>query len=42
MTEILETLRQFGLPTVIVAVLIYLVLRGDFVFRYPARRKRDR
>jgi len=37
MTAVLAALRDFGLPTVAVAVLIYLVLRGEIVFRYPRR-----
>lgn len=37
MTTVLAALRDFGLPTVAAAVLIYLVLRGEIVFRYPRR-----
>lgn len=44
MTELLEAVRQFGLPMVGGAVVLYLLLRGELSFRYPARRrgKRDR
>ena len=38
MAAILSALREFGLPTVIVGVLIYLLLKGEIVFRYPSRR----
>jgi uncharacterized protein YjeT (DUF2065 family) len=35
MNVILAALRDFGLPTVAAGVLIYILLRGEFVFRYP-------
>lgn len=38
MTGILSAVSQFGLPTVAAGVLIYILVRGEFVFRYPARR----
>jgi len=37
MTALLSALREFGLPTVIAGVLIYLLLKGEIVFRYPRR-----
>ena len=38
MNGIVTAISSFGLPTVAAAVLIYIVVRGEFVFRYPARR----
>jgi hypothetical protein len=38
MTTILAAVHDLGLPTVVAAVLIYVVLRGEFVFGYPSRR----
>lgn len=38
MMTLLAALRDFGVPTVAAAVLIYVFLRGEFVFRYPGRR----
>lgn len=35
MTELATLIRDFGLPTVLAAALIYLVLHGQFQFRYP-------
>jgi hypothetical protein len=35
MTEITSLVSQYGLPIVIVAVLLYMVLRGEIRFRYP-------
>lgn len=37
MTAILAAIRDFGVPTVGAAVLIYVLLRGELVFRYPRR-----
>jgi hypothetical protein len=36
-TALLAALRDFGLPTVAAAVLIYILVRGELVFRYPRR-----
>jgi hypothetical protein len=36
---ILAAIRDFGLPLVAAAVLIYIVLRGEVTFRYPARKR---
>jgi hypothetical protein len=41
MSAILSAISNFGLPTVAGGVLIYLLLRGETVFRYP-RRGNDR
>lgn len=38
MTAIFDALAHFGLPTVAMGVLIFILLRGEFVFRYPAKR----
>jgi hypothetical protein len=34
---ILSALADFGLPTVAGAVLIFILVKGEFVFRYPRR-----
>jgi hypothetical protein len=38
MSAVLSAISSFGLPTVAAGVLIYVLLRGELVFRYPARR----
>jgi len=35
MTEIASLISEYGLPMVIIAVLLYMVLRGEIRFRYP-------
>lgn len=35
MTDLMALISQYGLPTVILAVLLYLLLRGEIRFRYP-------
>jgi hypothetical protein len=37
MSYILSPVTEFGLPTVAAAVLIFIVIKGEFVFRYPRR-----
>jgi hypothetical protein len=39
METIIAAIRDFGLPTVAAAVIIFVVLRGELQFRYPARRR---
>jgi hypothetical protein len=39
MTAVLAGLTDLGLPTVVTVALIYILLRGEFAFRYPARRR---
>jgi hypothetical protein len=41
MTELVHLIVNFGAPTVLVAAVIYVVLRGEVQFRYP-RQKSDR
>jgi hypothetical protein len=36
-SAILEAISSFGLPAVAAAVLIFIVIKGEFVFRYPRR-----
>ncbi len=38
-STLLDLVSRYGLGTVGVALLIYLLIRGEFVFRYPARRR---
>jgi hypothetical protein len=40
MTEVASLISAYGLPTVIGAALIYILLRGEVRFRYPRSRKR--
>jgi hypothetical protein len=35
MTPILDAISSFGLPTVAAGVLIFILVKGEFVFRYP-------
>jgi len=35
---IANAVSAYGFPTVVGALLIYIILRGEIVFRYPARR----
>ena len=37
MNAIISALTDFGLPTVAAGVLIFILLKGEFVFRYPRR-----
>jgi hypothetical protein len=36
-STILTAIADFGLPTVAAAVLIFILVKGEFVFRYPRR-----
>lgn len=36
--EIAGALLNLGLPGALIAIGLYVLLRGEFVFRYPARR----
>lgn len=38
MTAVLADLADLGLPTIATVAFIYILLRGEFVFRYPAKR----
>jgi hypothetical protein len=35
MNELALLIAQFGLPTILGAAVIFVVLRGEFQFRYP-------
>jgi hypothetical protein len=35
MSEIALLIAKFGLPTIFGAAVVYIVLRGEFQFRYP-------
>jgi hypothetical protein len=37
MNGMLSAIQSFGLPTVAAAVLIFILVKGEFVFRYPRR-----
>ena len=37
--ETLEVLKQYGPWGVVLAIWAYLLLKGEFVFRFPTRRK---
>lgn len=39
LNDIIVALTQYGLPVVVCAVLIYLLLRGEIDFHYPGKRK---
>ena len=39
-TEIVDALFSLGLPSVLAAIGLYVLLRGELVFRYPARNQR--
>jgi len=40
MTELTSLIAKYGLPTVFFAALIFMLLRGEFQFRYPRPRKK--
>ena len=40
MNLLTNLIAECGLPTVVGAVVIYLVLHGEIRFRYPSRRRR--
>lgn len=35
MTTLFAALQEYGLMTVLAGVVVYILLRGEFVFRYP-------
>ena len=39
MSEIAAVIARYGFPTACGAVLLFLVLRGEFEFRYPRKRR---
>jgi hypothetical protein len=39
-TELVMLVAKFGLPTVLAAAIIYVVIRGDLQFRYPRQSQR--
>jgi hypothetical protein len=40
MTTVFAAVQEYGLMTVLAGVVIYILVRGEFVFRYPSRRHR--
>jgi len=42
MNAILGAIGEFGLPTVAGAVLIFILVKGEFVFRYPRRNNLEK
>lgn len=42
MNTVLSAISEFGLPAVAGGVLIYILLRGELVFRYPRRGNPER
>ena len=40
MTSLLGAVQEFGWPIVTMACLLYILLRGEVTFRYPARKSR--
>ena len=39
MTEITVLISHFGAPAVVVAAVLYVVLRGDIHFNYPRKKR---
>ena len=39
MQPILTAIQDYGLATVAAGVLIYVLLRGEVTFRYPAKKR---
>jgi hypothetical protein len=40
LSAISETLANIGAPGALIVFGLYILLRGEFVFRYPARRRK--
>jgi len=40
MTELVSLISSYGLPVVVAAALIYILLQGEFQFRYPRSGKK--
>jgi hypothetical protein len=38
MPELISAITKYGLVPVVLAVVIYMVLRGEINFRYPRRK----
>ena len=41
MTALAELVSHYGATSVIIAAVIYIVLRSDFHFKYPRKRPDD-
>ena len=41
-SSIIEAVVSLGLPGALMAIGLFMLLRGEFVFRYPARRSTER
>ena len=39
MNVLTNLISEFGLPVIVGATVLYLVLRGEIQFRYPYRRR---
>jgi hypothetical protein len=37
MTELIAEIVKYGWPPVVIAAVIYVLLRGEFNFRYPRK-----
>jgi hypothetical protein len=40
LTELISLISSYGLPAVLAAVLLYILLRGEVQFRYPRSGKK--
>jgi len=40
MTELVQLISRYGLPTVLVAVLLFILLGSEIQFRYPRSGKK--
>jgi hypothetical protein len=40
MTELASLIATYGLPTILAAALLYILLRGEVQFRYPRSGKK--
>jgi hypothetical protein len=40
MSELAALIAKYGLPTVVAAVLLFILLRGELQFRYPRSGKK--
>jgi hypothetical protein len=36
-TELLQLIKDYGWPTTIIAIGVFLLVRGEFTFRYPRK-----
>lgn len=37
MVSILDLLKEYGLPAIVTALIVFMLVRGEILFRYPSK-----